>query len=158
MVNKLPEKDREALSSRYEERYRQYGYDPRTLDWDKGKQLMRFSILTSQFDLRDKEILDIGCGFGDLNKVLLAQTGGAYKYLGIDVVQSLVSEARGRYGNDKVRFFSISQEYIADVLAVFYHFRKPALFFVNFPFQIIQTAVCHMKAVFVKNTEIREGG
>lgn len=100
----LSQKDVKALCARYEHRYRMYGYDPRTLDWDKGKQIMRFSILTSQYDFRGKEVLDIGCGFGDLNKVLLAITGGEYRYLGIDVAKSLLSEAQSRYGNDKVHF------------------------------------------------------
>lgn len=100
----LSQKDVEEISSRYENRYREHGYDPRTLDWDKGKQAMRFSILTSQYDFRGKEVIDIGCGFGDLNQVLSAATGGEYRYLGIDVVQSLLSEARSRYGNDRVRF------------------------------------------------------
>lgn len=104
MTFSLSQKDVQGISSRYENRYREHGYSPRTLDWDKGKQIMRFSILTSQYDFSGKEILDIGCGFGDLNQVLLAATGGEYRYLGIDVTQSLLTEARSRYGNDRVRF------------------------------------------------------
>jgi len=100
----LSPKDVEGISVRYENRYREYGYDPRTLDWDKGKQIMRFSILTSQYDFRGKEVLDIGCGFGDLNRVLSAATGGEYRYLGIDVVHSLVMEAQSRYGSERVQF------------------------------------------------------
>lgn len=92
------------MSTHYEKRYREYGYDPRTLDWDKGKQIMRFSILTSQYDFRGKDVLDIGCGFGDLNRVLQAKTGGDYRYYGIDVSQALLSEAQSRYGNDRIRF------------------------------------------------------
>lgn len=100
----LSQKDIQEISSRYEDRYRAYGYSPRTLDWDKDKQMMRFSILTSQYDFRGKEVLDIGCGFGDLNRVLLAATDGDYRYFGIDVTQSLLSEAQSRYGNDRVHF------------------------------------------------------
>jgi SAM-dependent methyltransferase len=94
----------ESIRSRYEERYQRYGYDPRTLDWDKGKQAMRFSILTSQCDLSNSEVLDIGCGFGDLNSVLSSITDGHYRYLGIDVSPSLLAEATARYGSDNVRF------------------------------------------------------
>jgi SAM-dependent methyltransferase len=104
MTYTLSEKDIQGISSRYEERYRVHGYSPRTLDWDKGKQSIRFSILTSQCDLRGKEILDVGCGFGDLNRILSEVTGGDYKYLGIDVVPSFLSEATSRYGSDSVQF------------------------------------------------------
>ena len=100
----LSQKDILGISSRYEDRYRKHGYDPRTLDWDKGKQILRFSILTSQYDFRDKEVLDIGCGFGDLNRVLSRVAGGEYRYLGVDVTQALLSEARSRFGNDNIRF------------------------------------------------------
>lgn len=104
MTQVLSPTDIQGISDRYENRYREYGYDPRTLDWDKGKQNMRFSILTSQYDFRGREVIDIGCGFGDLNRVLSAITGGDYRYWGIDVVQSLLSEAQSRYGNERVRF------------------------------------------------------
>jgi len=100
----LSKKDVQTICARYENRYREFGYDPRTLDWDKGKQLMRFSILTSQYDFRGKHVLDIGCGFGDLNRVLSAVTGGDYRYLGIDVTPSLIAEAKSRYGDEKVQF------------------------------------------------------
>lgn len=100
----LSQRDIKGIRDRYENRYLEYGYNPRTLDWDKGKQKMRFSILTSQYDFRGKEVLDIGCGFGDLNRVLVEKTGGEYRYLGIDVVQALLSEAQARYGNDRVHF------------------------------------------------------
>lgn len=100
----LTKDDIEYVCGRYEDRYKSYGYSPKTLDWDKGKQDMRFSILTSQCDLRGKAILDIGCGFGDLNRVLKDVTGGVYSYYGIDVVSSLVSEATKRYGSDDVQF------------------------------------------------------
>ena len=112
MTHILSQKDIQGISDRYENRYHEYGYDPRTLDWDKGKQILRFSILTSQYDFRAKVVLDIGCGFGDLNRVLSASTGGEYRYLGIDVVRSLLSEAQSRYGNDRVQF------YCGDFLAI----------------------------------------
>lgn len=92
------------IVTRYESRYREYGYTPRTLDWDKGKQQLRFSVLTSQYDCRGKTILDIGCGFGDLNVTLNQATAGNYQYLGIDVTPSLLSEATVRYGSPTIQF------------------------------------------------------
>ena len=100
----LTKKDIDGLVRHYEDRYKQYGYSQKTLDWDKGKQDIRFSLLTSRFDLRNKRIVDIGCGFGDLNTTLQRQYGDEYSYFGIDVVPSFINEATTRYGNDRVAF------------------------------------------------------
>lgn len=104
MAEVVGKNDIEKIRSRYEQRYLDFGYSPRTLDWDKGKQDLRFSVLTSQVDLRGKHILDIGCGFGDLNRKLSALTNGDYSYLGVDLAPSLIDEASKRYGNERVRF------------------------------------------------------
>ena len=80
----------------YTNRYKEYGYNPKTLGWLKGKQDIRFDILTSQSDMRGKSILDIGCGFGDLN-ICLREKFGNYMYHGIDLVPILIEEARKRY-------------------------------------------------------------
>jgi SAM-dependent methyltransferase len=104
MTYVLSRNDVRVIEDRYEKRYKEFGYHPRTLDWDKGKQMMRFSILTSQCDLHGRSILDIGCGFGDLNLVLSRITGGDYRYLGIDISRSLLKEAEERYGSEKVSF------------------------------------------------------
>ncbi|MBU1340782.1 MAG: class I SAM-dependent methyltransferase [Proteobacteria bacterium] len=101
----LSKKDAKIICDRYENLYQGYGYSPRTLDWDKGKQDMRFSILTSQFNFQNTEVLDIGCGFGDLNRILSARTDNQYKYHGVDIVPSFISEARRQYNSDKVNFY-----------------------------------------------------
>ena len=99
----LSEKDSKKIIDRYTERYEQYGYDPKTLGWVKGKQNLRFSILTSQIDIEGKSICDIGCGFGDLNKFLEGKVQH-YSYYGIDIIDSLIKEATARYANDKIHF------------------------------------------------------
>ena len=77
--------DVQTVVERYTRRFVEFGYDPRTLGWDKGKQMLRFGVLTSQIELRGKRILDIGCGFGDLNKLLCERCGDEYRYLGVDL-------------------------------------------------------------------------
>ena len=104
MTNLVSKSDLDFIRQRYEQRFNDFGYSPKTLDWDKGKQDIRFSILTSQLDLTGKKILDLGCGFGDLNRVLSLITRGNYRYLGIDICPSLVEEARKRYGSEDVQF------------------------------------------------------
>jgi SAM-dependent methyltransferase len=96
----MPEKDKNTVIERYSNRYKEHGYSPKTLGWDKGKQDLRYSMLFSEFDLRNKSILDIGCGFGDANKLLKAKAGD-YHYLGIDLVGDLIKEAKKRYAGEK---------------------------------------------------------
>ena len=107
----LPQTEQDAIIERYSRRFEEYGYDPKTLGWDKGKQQIRFTILTSQYDFRGKEVRDIGCGFGDLNQVLEHRAGSEYKYQGVDLVPILTDKARELYPAEHIRFSC------ADILA-----------------------------------------
>ena len=60
-----------------------------------------FEILTSQFELENKKILDLGCGFGDLNSYLKNKGIHNYEYLGVDIVDELIKEARVRNSLNK---------------------------------------------------------
>ena len=98
------EKDKKKVIKRYTERFEQYGYSPKSLGWDKGKHDIRFDILTSQYDFKKKSILDIGCGFGDLNITLRKRVGNNYTYHGIDIVPVLIDKAKEMYQNDNIEF------------------------------------------------------
>ena len=100
---KLNKEDANLITQLYAERYKVYGYNPKTLGWFKGKQNLRFSILTSQVDLEGKSILDIGCGFGDLNHFLKSRLK-SYRYHGIDLVEELIIEAKGRHPEEEILF------------------------------------------------------
>jgi len=100
----LAHEDRERTVARYAGRYRESGYSPETLGWIKGKQDIRFEVLTAPFDCRGKTVLDIGCGFGDLNHLLRERCGEDYRYIGNDLVPDLLAEARERYGGPNVTF------------------------------------------------------
>ncbi|RBQ30129.1 class I SAM-dependent methyltransferase [Aliarcobacter vitoriensis] len=98
MLN-MPETDKKIVVDRYSKRYKEFGYSPKALGWDKGKQDLRYHILFEEFNLENKSILDIGCGFGDANK-LISQKTKDYKYLGIDIVEDLINEAKKIYKNE----------------------------------------------------------
>ena len=100
----LPQTEQDAAIERYTRRFKEYGYDPKTLGWDKGKQQIRFTILTSQYDFRGKKVLDIGCGFGDLNLVLEHRAGWEYKYQGVDLVPVLLEQAKELYEAENIGF------------------------------------------------------
>lgn len=104
MSRTLPDEDRRATIERYTSRYREHGYSPKSLGWDKGKQDVRFSVLTSQYDFAGKSVLDVGCGFGDLNRILRKKCLDDYAYVGIDVVPDLIAEARSRYVGKEINF------------------------------------------------------
>lgn len=101
---KLSEIDKYETIKRYTERYLEFGYSPKSLGWNKGKQDIRFDVLTSQYDCRGKTILDIGCGFGDLNNSLRTRFQDDYSYIGIDLVPDLIKEAQSRYIDHRIKF------------------------------------------------------
>lgn len=84
--------------------YNKYGYSQESLGWTKGehKHAIRFDVLTSQYDFKGKSVLDIGCGFGDLNRALVKFK--PYRYLGIDIVKEFIDEGSARYGSDNIVF------------------------------------------------------
>jgi SAM-dependent methyltransferase len=102
---KLSKKDIKEVVDRYSKRFLQFGYSPKTLGWDKGKQDIRFDILTSQYNFQNKSILDIGCGFGDLNKSLQNKFKFDYKYYGIDIVPDLIDQAKKKFTGKNICFF-----------------------------------------------------
>ncbi|MCL1880882.1 MAG: class I SAM-dependent methyltransferase [Oscillospiraceae bacterium] len=86
----------------YSSNYREHGFSPKALGWTKGKQQMRFEILTSQYDFNDKSVLDIGCGFGELNETLKKYQN--YSYFGVDLMEEFVNEAKNRLENEHIKF------------------------------------------------------
>jgi SAM-dependent methyltransferase len=99
----LPNKDKDEAISRYTERFNNYGYSPKSLGWNKGKQEIRFDVLLSKFHLENKSFLDIGCGFGDLNSFLDQKTN-TYQYLGIDLVGDFVDFAAKKWDKEYQKF------------------------------------------------------
>ncbi|MFX0210363.1 MAG: class I SAM-dependent methyltransferase [Candidatus Hodarchaeota archaeon] len=102
-------KDKKMYIERYEKNYERYGYDPRTLGWSKGRQEIRFHVLTSIGDVRNKSILDLGCGFADLYDFLVRR-GWQGKYTGFDIVPKLVEVARERHPGIDVRLSDILED------------------------------------------------
>jgi SAM-dependent methyltransferase len=94
---------------RYSDRYKKLGYDVKTLGWGtKEQQEYRFSqSLISDIDLNDKEILDLGCGFGDFYTFIKSQNIRIKKYLGCDLNPDLIKEAEKIYYRSKEASFKV---------------------------------------------------
>jgi len=87
--------------NRYSKRYEKHGMSIETLGWgSKEQQEYRFKQLLRVIDFKNKSILDLGCGFGDLLGFLRSSGIEIKSYTGIDINNDLVSEAKKRYPNE----------------------------------------------------------
>ncbi|OVE70734.1 hypothetical protein CCS79_01810 [Clostridium diolis] len=100
---KLSKEDKESLISRYEGSFKINGFSPRAVLWTEEKQKIRFDALISEFNLENKSILELGCGFGDINKILQKRYK-KYEYYGIDLVEDFICTAKSIYNNDSIMF------------------------------------------------------
>jgi SAM-dependent methyltransferase len=122
------EEDRADTRERYAARYREFGYDPRTLGWRKGRQRVRFTAALNALGTKFGSLLDVGCGFGDLFGYL-KDLDWQGDYLGLDICPDLLDEGCKRFGPRGARFectdlSSASLAFTADVavaLGVFNH-------------------------------------
>ncbi|MCS3634883.1 SAM-dependent methyltransferase [Salinibacter ruber] len=108
---------------RYSERYENLGYDIQTIGWgSENQQQIRFKqTFYCGVELGGKEILDIGCGFGDYMDFLTRHGVSVDSYEGWDLSPNLIEEAQDRYGeHDSAQFevrdlFEVEPRPIADV-------------------------------------------
>lgn len=108
---KLTEK--KATIDRYNERLTIYGYDPRTLGWFKGRQPIRFKVLSEIGELVNSSVLDVGCGFGDLYGFLV-EKGISMRYTGYDINPELIEVAREVYAAAHFEVVDIEEADIND--------------------------------------------
>ncbi len=99
------EQDRLETQQRYRSRWLEFGYQPRTLGWNKDCQWVRFEAMLE--GLRDEDmgsIIDFGCGFGDLLGYLRGK-GWRGRYIGVDLVPELIEAARHLYQGESAAEF-----------------------------------------------------
>ena len=96
---------RNAAAALYNERFAKFGRDMRTVGWGKqADQLLRFDVLFRGLDPMGKTILDVGCGLGDLVQYLQARCGTDFQYVGVDVAEKLLEDARAHSPEAQCRF------------------------------------------------------
>jgi len=84
---------------RYSDLLSKHGDSIRSLGWQEEGDKVRKGVILSGFDFKGKSILDIGCGYGDLNAYL---KGIDYSYTGIDVVPEMINLAKEKYDREFV--------------------------------------------------------
>lgn len=109
----MKEEDKKAIIKRYNERLKIYGYDPRALGWFKGRQPIRFKVLSEIGNLNNCSILDVGCGFGDLCGFLIKR-GLNIRYTGYDINSNLIKIAKEIYPDALFEVKDIEKEEIND--------------------------------------------
>ena len=109
----MKEENKKAIITRYNERLKIYGYDPRALGWFKGRQHIRFKVLSEIGDLNNCSILDVGCGFGDLYGFLI-KSGLNIRYTGYDINPDIIKIAKEVYPNAHFEVKDIEKEEIHD--------------------------------------------
>jgi len=86
------------VSEMYTKRVKQFGQDPRALFWKGSReQILRLEVLADiEPNWGGQSVLDIGCGFCDLFKVLNSR--GYYgNYVGVDITDKVLQIAHSRY-------------------------------------------------------------
>jgi SAM-dependent methyltransferase len=88
----------EQMIERYSRRYREMGYNVKTLGWGSTEQQQyRFQqTLSVPVEFAGKSVLDIGCGFGDYGDFLIRENIEFEKYTGWDINVDLIREAQTR--------------------------------------------------------------
>jgi SAM-dependent methyltransferase len=88
----------------YKKLLKEHGLSLGALGCAKGKQFLRYNQLTSLFNLEASSILDVGCGFGDFCRYLSFLGIENYSYMGIDLMEEFIDEAKKRYTSQKNQF------------------------------------------------------
>lgn len=90
---------KERLINYYKGLFQCYGKDERSLGWTKQKQNIRFRTLMNHVFLKKRSeckttLLDLGCGFGDLNSFLEKEGYHDIDYYGLDLMPDFIQIAK----------------------------------------------------------------
>lgn len=100
VVKKIEE---DALE-RYQERFEEYGLNPKSLGWGSSDdQLTRFKVLDNLVEFEGKTIMDVGCGFADFYQYL-NKTGVECDYIGVDIIDDFIDYCKEEYPS--LRFYN----------------------------------------------------
>ncbi len=105
---KAVDETRKTTLKHYTPRVNELWENYKILDWgDKESQFKRFEIFSSQLTLKDKSLVDIGCGLGDLIRYLKQVDNIPNYYLGTDLVEEMIALAKKQQPNLDFRCFDI---------------------------------------------------
>src|SRR5438105_15182939 len=88
--------DKEMLIANYRGLFQRHGGAPEATQMSADGQRFRFLKLMEIADLRNRRILDLGCGIGDFYPLLIEKCG-QLDYTGIDLVPEMIQHAANKY-------------------------------------------------------------
>lgn len=138
--------EKAANRERYEARHAEFGYDPKTLGWTKGRHKLRYEMLLSGWPAGTASVLDVGCGFGDMAQYCQESGRGDWRYTGIDIVLALIEEGKRLRPDVDLRVHDMDAEGLPggyDVIVasgVFSHRLKDNMAFVARAFELFAGA------------------
>lgn len=100
----------ESTIKRYSDRYKKLGKHVHTLGWGSTEQqLYRFTQVHHATSLKNKTLLDIGCGFADFLQCCKELKCELRHYTGWDVNPDLIAEAVLQYPNSSFDVLNIAE-------------------------------------------------
>ena len=87
----------------YEEKFRKYGIDSKSLGWRKVSQEKRFERICEIVELQDKSLLDIGAGFLDFATYISSKKISIKSYTAIEPMPDFYD--LGRTISNKIKLF-----------------------------------------------------
>ena len=91
-------KTKEEIINRYDDRFKEHGIDPLSLNWlDFKSQNKRFENILNLININNKKIIDIGCGFADLLKYIQEKKINFKEYTGTDINPNFINQCKRLY-------------------------------------------------------------
>ena len=81
----------------YKQKFEEFGVSPQALQWKtKGAAHQRFRQFWAQIDFDEKNVLDVGCGFGEMGNFLTKRYKNV-KYKGVDIMPEFIEKGKQLY-------------------------------------------------------------
>jgi len=94
----LSEEEKASVVARYLERYAKHGIHVDALkSGGAAKQHIRHIVHASMFDLKNKHVLDVGCGIGMFYEYLKSLPNQIASYTGLDIVEPFLEYDRAQF-------------------------------------------------------------
>jgi SAM-dependent methyltransferase len=107
--------DKKKIINRYLERVQRFGHGSAAIGEPPDRQSFYYHFMLSVDGFnREDSILDVGCGYGDLQR-FLEQSGWAGRYCGVDINSELLAEGKRRYPDADLRLHDIQESNVGEM-------------------------------------------
>lgn len=96
----MKKKIHNSIFNHYTELFHKFGIRPASLGWPRGRQDLRFQIMSEIGNIKNSKILDVGCGFGDLLSFCELKKFNV-NYTGVDINAKFIEIAKLKHPNSK---------------------------------------------------------